>query len=203
MSGILGAIIGGIGSYAGQKSANAQNWKIAQKQMAFQERMSNTAIQRRMADLRAAGINPILAGKFDASSPAGASAVMQNAMGAGVNSAIDGLRLKNETKLAKEQARNIAEEANNRVRMSNNIEAGFKQIEQNTATAKAQERFYKSQSHHINIQADIANETEKVYQKYPELRAWDMVIGGASDPISSAARVAKLVDMFGEPKEKK
>lgn len=62
------------------RETNAQNLDIFNRNLEYQERMSNTAYQRQVADMEKAGINPILAaGSGGASSPGGGSAQMQAA----------------------------------------------------------------------------------------------------------------------------
>lgn len=88
-------------SIIGQEMANRANRGLAGDQMNFQERMSSTAHQREVMDLRAAGLNPILSAikGAGASTPSGAMAKMENTLEGGVTSAMDSLRLSNETKL--------------------------------------------------------------------------------------------------------
>lgn len=79
--GLLGVgadILGGFIGDKGAREANRQNLQIAREQMAFQERMSNTAYQRAAGDLEAAGLNRILAMTGPSSSPQGARATMVN-----------------------------------------------------------------------------------------------------------------------------
>lgn len=109
---MLGAALQGLGSFLGQRSANRANLAIAREQMAFQERMSSTAYQRATQDLEKAGLNRILALGKPASSPAGASATMQNELGAGVATAQAARRLAQDIKQSDETIKLTGAQAN-------------------------------------------------------------------------------------------
>ena len=107
---LAAAAAAGALNWWGQNRANRQNREFAAsealKNRQFQERMSSTAWQRGMADMRAAGINPMLAvDKGGASTPGGAmgSANMLNELGGAASSAAQVAMIKQNLENAKAQ----------------------------------------------------------------------------------------------------
>lgn len=103
MNPFIGAALAGVGSAI----QGVASYKSAQKQIKFQRQMSDTAIRRQMADMRAGGINPILAARYGgASTPQGASYQVPNigqAMVEGYKGVSSAKQMQSQSKLAEAQ----------------------------------------------------------------------------------------------------
>ncbi len=139
----LGGLFSGIANYASARDTNKANLAIAretnamniaeaEKNRSFQASMSNTEVTRRMHDLRRAGLNPLLAATGGASAPSGAQATaqgvtMENALGAGLSTAMEGLALEKDLEKKDEEIKGIKSDTlNTDADTLNKIEGGGK-----------------------------------------------------------------------------
>lgn len=77
-------------NYIGGRRQQDLSSAAAQNQIDFQREMSNTSYQRQVADLKAAGINPMLVSKLGgASTPSGAMPQTFNVLGSAASAGID------------------------------------------------------------------------------------------------------------------
>lgn len=176
---MIPALIAGGAALAGGMLSNSANAKQAHKQMEFQLNMSNTAHQREVADLRAAGLNPILSGTGGggASVGAGAMAQQQNVLGPAVSSAM-------------EARRNVAEvdltEQNEKTSAQTQRESKQREL---TERAKTEQEIYNA--HILKWEAE-AMERAGRDQNYPDHRAREIM--EASRAAGTASQIERELD---------
>ncbi len=171
--------IGGLLSSRGARKRNQQQIALAREQMAFQERMSSTAHQREVKDLRAAGLNPILSatGGRGASSPGGAMPRVEDVVTPAVNTALSVRRQQADLKLLKAQT----------------YAATTQGLANDATSARSL-----ADAARVNVETRLRGIDESLYSQYPWLRPAQMMSGPGGVAIGTGFTLAKIIRMFSK-----
>lgn len=176
--GIAGAVVSGGLSFLGGKAANKETAASTQAQLEFQERMARTRYQMTMADMKAAGLNPILAYKQGAvSPPTGTSYQAQNVGAAAASAFGTGTSAMAQHNVMKETLRNMQADTtkkyNETDKLSSEIVKTNQETRESLSRQKLNEEMLRIQKENLTtakkaaIQADMDT---ALIKQYPFLR---------------------------------
>ena len=211
--GAAGSAIGGALSLFGSQDANAANKDIAAANNAWSAQQFATRYQTTVADLKAAGLNPMLAYSQGGGSPPTASQVapMQNALGAGVDaynktkgtsaqSALQEQQVKvatSQENLNNAQAAKVAEEAKLIQQDAEKRKLEQPLVQQQTTTSADLAKAYQGQATASAAQAAQAyKQVELITQNIGNLKADLQRLQQANDQNKPESEIAKKYPTF-------
>lgn len=192
------AIIGAGASILGTYLGNRASAKEAQRNRDFQSGMSDTAHRRQVADLRAAGLNPILSAQYGgASTPSGAMAAQEGYDGA-VDAALN-------TRMNKVQTKNVSQntltqESQEYMNRRHAALYGQQAIESEANTAVATARAAQEQ---LNLQIQALRMPGAIHDAYlwnsgyGDAQRYGQLVQKGLGPAGSAAAAAAGVGALG------
>lgn len=184
---VLGNVVGGLMGASAADSANAKRWEQQMFDYWWREKQAQSAHQYEVADLRKAGLNPVLSANGGASIPGASSSQVGEAnpgsgvgpgLGAGINSAMAVKGLENSTKSTDAQAQAATSAASA-------SDASAKLSLARAQTEISNNKLVKNRADSAEVEAKLDKELRQS-ERLTDIGA--KAIGGASDVLNMLPR---------------